>query len=80
MINRRKFLKASVVAGAGSVFASRLELWRRLRAQIPGGTLPPGDVDKYVLPLVKPPAMPLSKGSNKNKDKFKIAVRQFQQL
>jgi FtsP/CotA-like multicopper oxidase with cupredoxin domain len=48
-------------------------------AQIPGGTLSPGDVDKYVLPLVKPPAMPLSKGSNKNKDKYKIAVRQFTQ-
>ena len=48
-------------------------------AQIPGGTLPPGDVAKYTLPLVKPPAMPLSKGSNKNKDKYKIAVRQFQQ-
>jgi bilirubin oxidase len=53
----------------------------RVRAQeaIPGGTLAPGDVDKYVLPLVKPPAMPLSKGSNKNKDKYRIAVRQFQQ-
>jgi FtsP/CotA-like multicopper oxidase with cupredoxin domain len=29
--------------------------------------------------MVIPPAMPLSKGSNKNKDKYKIAVRQFQQ-
>lgn len=48
-------------------------------AQIAGGDLDPGNVDKYVLPLVKPPAMPLSKGSNKNKDKYKIAVRQFQQ-
>jgi hypothetical protein len=52
---------------------------RRVLAQIPGGTLPPGGVGKYVLPLVKPPAMPLSKGTNKNKDKYKIAVRQFQQ-
>jgi FtsP/CotA-like multicopper oxidase with cupredoxin domain len=51
----------------------------RALAQIPGGTLAPGDVDKYVLPLVKPPAMPLSKGSNKNKDKYNIAVREFTQ-
>ncbi|MGD8538382.1 MAG: multicopper oxidase [Candidatus Aminicenantes bacterium] len=52
----------------------------RVRAQaIDGGTLDPGDVAKYVLPLVKPPAMPLSKGSNKNKDKYRIAVRQFSQ-
>jgi FtsP/CotA-like multicopper oxidase with cupredoxin domain len=36
-------------------------------------------VDKYVLPLVKPPAMPLSKGSSKYKDKYRIAVRQFAQ-
>jgi FtsP/CotA-like multicopper oxidase with cupredoxin domain len=45
--------------------------------QIPGGTLGPADVEKFVLPLVKPPAMP-GKG-NKNKDMYKIAVRQFQQ-
>jgi bilirubin oxidase len=50
-----------------------------VHAQIAGGSLAPGDVDKYVLPLVKPPAMPLSKGSNKNKDMYKIAVRQFTQ-
>jgi FtsP/CotA-like multicopper oxidase with cupredoxin domain len=46
-------------------------------AQIPGGSLDPDEVDKYVLPLVKPPAMPGK--SNKNKDKYKIAVRQFEQ-
>ncbi|HEX6196080.1 MAG TPA: multicopper oxidase [Jiangellaceae bacterium] len=47
--------------------------------QIPGGSLAPGDVGKYATPLVKPPAMPLSKGSNKNKDKYRIGVRQFSQ-
>jgi len=46
---------------------------------IPGGSLLPGDIDKYVLPLIKPPAMPPSKGSNKNKTKYKIGVRQFSQ-
>jgi bilirubin oxidase len=46
-------------------------------AQRAGGDLDPSAVEKYVLPLVKPPAMPGT--SNKNKDKYKIAVREFQQ-
>lgn len=44
---------------------------------IPGGTLAPGDVDKFELELVKPPAMPGA--FRKKKDKYKIAVRQFTQ-
>ena len=46
-------------------------------AQIAGGTLAPGSVTKYEADLIKPPAMPGK--FNKNKDKYKIAVRQFQQ-
>lgn len=46
-------------------------------AQILGGTLDPDDVAKFRLPLVKPPAMPGK--SKKNKDMYKIAVRQFTQ-
>jgi FtsP/CotA-like multicopper oxidase with cupredoxin domain len=50
-------------------------------AQIGGGTLLPGEVDKYVEPLVKPPAMPTRLGQQgpPNVDRYKIAVRQFQQ-
>ncbi len=44
---------------------------------IMGGTLDPSAVPKFVGPLVKPPAMPGK--FNKNKDRDKIAVRQFQQ-
>jgi hypothetical protein len=51
---------------------------RKLWAQIPGGTLLPRDVPKYVTPLVKPPAMPLSR-RRRNGDLYKIAVRQFEQ-
>jgi spore coat protein A len=79
MINRRQFLKLSAVAGASLAVpwkAGPLGV-RRAFAQIPGGTLPPGDVNKFVRPMVKPPAMP---GQVKKKfDKYKIAVRQFQQ-
>jgi len=76
MLTRREFTKLSAL-GAGAMLVP----WnvRSLWAQIPGGTLAPGDVDKFVLPLVKPPAMPLSKGSNKNRDFYKIGVQQFKQ-
>ena len=78
MITRRDFLKLS---GAGTIAlyaATRGKFVLRAQAQIPGGSLPPGDVDKFVLPLVKPPAMPPSKTLN-NQDLYKIAVRQFTQ-
>jgi FtsP/CotA-like multicopper oxidase with cupredoxin domain len=79
MITRRHFIKLAGATGAYLYLSSKFGGISRVFAQIPGGTLPPGDVAKYALPLVKPPAMPSSRGSNKNKDKYKIAVRQFQQ-
>jgi len=77
--SRRGFLKGSAALAGAYWLGPNLMFGGRAMAQIPGGTLAPGDVDKYVLPLVKPPAMPLSKGSNRNKDKYNIAVRQFSQ-
>ncbi|MGA7270351.1 MAG: bilirubin oxidase, partial [Acidimicrobiia bacterium] len=78
-VSRRTFVK---LAGAGVavlyVQGATGGLFEVARAQIPGGTLAPGDVDKFVLPLVKPPAMPPSKTLNKG-DLYKIAVRQFSQ-
>jgi FtsP/CotA-like multicopper oxidase with cupredoxin domain len=78
-ISRRGFIKAAGAVGAAYWFGPQLMVGGKAYAQIPGGTLLPGDVGKYVLPLVKPPAMPPSKGSNKNKDKYRIAMRQFTQ-
>jgi spore coat protein A, manganese oxidase len=77
MVSRREFLKISAAMGGGLFLSTRGRFLQRAFAQIPGGTLDPGDVDKFTLPLVKPPAMPGK--SNKNKDKYKIAVRQFNQ-
>jgi len=77
LLTRRQLLKAGAAAGVGMLFLG----WRGGKpvfAQIPGGTLPPGAVPKFVLPLVKPPAMPPTL-SHKNKDMYRIAVRQFQQ-
>jgi len=76
-LTRRGFLHTTAAAGAAYWLGPKLMLGGRAVAQIPGGTLPPGDVIKYALPLIKPPAMPGK--SNKNRDKYKIAVRQFQQ-
>jgi spore coat protein A len=80
MISRRQFFKLTAAAGIGAATSG---LWvpataRRAFAQIAGGDLAPGDVDKFVLPLVKPPAMPPSKTLAKQ-DLYKIAVRQFRQ-
>jgi spore coat protein A len=78
MTSRRDFLKISAATGGGLFLATRGRFLQHALAQIPGGTLSPDDVDKYTLPLVKPPAMPPSKTLN-NQDLYKIAVRQFQQ-
>ena len=76
MITRREFLKLSA-ASAGALAALRYKMLRAW-AQIPGGSLNPGDVTKYAMPLVIPPAMPMQSKSKKF-DFYKIAVRQFQQ-
>jgi bilirubin oxidase len=72
-----------VGTGAGLV------LWRfgatgwAVAAPIPGGTLDPTSIPKYLTPLVIPPAMPrtakLSQQGGKSVDYYEIAVRQFQQ-
>jgi spore coat protein A len=78
MLSRRHLLKGTTAAAATYWLGPNLMLRGRALAQIPGGTLAPGDVDKFELPLVKPPAMPPSKTLN-NIDQYKIAVRQFTQ-
>ncbi|MCA9216113.1 MAG: hypothetical protein KDB27_23760, partial [Planctomycetales bacterium] len=77
MKTRRQFLQYSGSVGGGLWLSSKLQLPQSVFAQAPEGTLDPTGIPKYVMPLVKPPAMPGR--SNKNKDKYKIAVRQFRQ-
>lgn len=58
MIPRRSFLKLTG-AGLAAFFASANgKFIQRALAQIPGGTLSPLDVPKYVTPLLIPPVMP----------------------
>lgn len=76
-ISRRELLKATGAFSAAYWLGPKLIFGRNAYAQIPGGTLDPLSVNKFVEPLVKPPVMPGS--FKKNKAKYKIAVRQFQQ-
>jgi spore coat protein A, manganese oxidase len=55
----------------------------RAVAQIPGGTLDPGDVPKFMTPLLVPPVMPtagtVKARGGQNIDYYEISVRQFGQ-
>ncbi len=79
MLTRRQLLRLGAVAGIGASLPLR---WKSPKAfaAIPGGTLDPTTVSKYVTPLVIPPAMP-SVGAIQHKaiDYYEIAVRQFLQ-
>jgi bilirubin oxidase len=77
MATRRRFLKLAT-GGVGICLTSKWGFWPRVLAQIPGGTLPPEVISKFVAPLLIPPAMPLA-GSSPTTDYYAIAVRQFAQ-
>jgi spore coat protein A len=77
MATRRRFLKLTT-GGAGLYLTSKFGFWPRALAQIPGGTLPPDVIQKFVTPLLIPPALPLA-GSSPTTDYYAIAVRQFAQ-
>ena len=79
MTSRRDFIK--FVAGTGFVlFAHGTAGVRRALAAIPGGTLHPGSVTKYLTPLLIPPVMPKApSGQGKvgpGVDYYEIAYRQ----
>jgi spore coat protein A len=76
MSSRRDFLKLSALA-AGSLLLPR-SASRAWAAPLPGGTLPPDSIAKYVAPLVIPPAMPLTSLAD-GVHFYDIAVRQFPQ-
>ena len=63
----------SVAAGVVLLVSSAIA------APLPGGTLDPLAIPKYVQPLVIPPEMPKSADANVPAADYNIAVRQFQQ-
>jgi spore coat protein A, manganese oxidase len=83
MASRRLFITQLSAGGFGLFAWSRMGGSHTLLAQIPGGTLHPGAVTKYLAPLLIPPAMPRAgkviRQGAKNIDYYEIAVRQFAQ-
>jgi FtsP/CotA-like multicopper oxidase with cupredoxin domain len=83
MISRRDFLKLSGAGILSLYTASRGKFTLRAQAAIPGGTLDPGDVTKYVTPLLIPPVMPragtIRLPGGKPADYYEISMRQISQ-
>jgi FtsP/CotA-like multicopper oxidase with cupredoxin domain len=87
MLTRRQFLTATAAAGGFLVLPKGI-MARRASASaasdpVPGGSLDPRSIAKFVTPLVIPPVMPRSGTKTlrggKNADWYRIAVRQFDQ-
>jgi FtsP/CotA-like multicopper oxidase with cupredoxin domain len=84
-MSRRDFLRIGGGAGAGLVFIGRIggQLFQVPVAAgaIPGGSLDPTKVPKFVTPLLIPPVMPragtLTMPGGKPGDYYEISVRQF---
>lgn len=79
MPTRRDFLTKGTFAGASLLLPWEFGGQEAL-ASIPGGSLDPNTIAKYVTPLVIPPAMPpVSTILGNTTDYYEIAVRQFTQ-
>jgi spore coat protein A, manganese oxidase len=83
MISRRDFLKLTGAGVLSLYTATRGKFTLRARAQIPGGTLDPSDVSKFVSPMLIPPVMPraatITQRGGKPIDYYEISMRQFEQ-
>ena len=83
MKTRREFIKTVGAAGAATLFPWQPIVRRACAAALPGGTLDPASLPKYVTPLVIPPVMPrtgvLPQRRGRSISYYEIAVRQFQQ-
>jgi spore coat protein A len=83
MPTRRSFLKLTGATTLAWYVASQTGWLERAMAAIPGGTLDPAQVDKYVTPLLIPPVMPraatITMPGGKPGDYYEISMRQLSQ-
>ncbi|HET9909484.1 MAG TPA: multicopper oxidase [Anaerolineales bacterium] len=83
MISRRDFLKLSAAGTLSLYMTSRGKFLLKAQAQIPGGTLDPLSVPKYVTPLLVPPVMPRAETirlpGGKPADYYEISMKQISQ-
>ena len=82
-ITRRQLLKYGAGGGAALFVPWSIGTQAAVAAPFSTPTLPGGDIPKYQLPLVIPPAMPrtsrITLRGGQNADYYEIAVRQFSQ-
>jgi FtsP/CotA-like multicopper oxidase with cupredoxin domain len=84
-ISRRTFIAWVGGAGAGFYLFGRLPGTSApvALAQVPGGTLDPNEIAKFVTPMLVPPVMPraavITAPGGKPVDYYEISMRQFQQ-
>lgn len=83
MISRREFLKLASASTLGLFITTRFGPPKLVHGQaIPGGTLDPPSVAKFVTPLLIPPVMPRAgtiKQKGKPVDYYEISMRQITQ-
>jgi FtsP/CotA-like multicopper oxidase with cupredoxin domain len=83
VLTRRSFLRISGASTLGLFVATRAGWVPRAVAQIPGGSLDPEGIPKFVTPLLIPPVMPragtINQRGGKPIDYYEISVRQFDQ-
>jgi FtsP/CotA-like multicopper oxidase with cupredoxin domain len=83
MLTRRSFLRLTGTSTIALYVATQAGWMERAAAEIPGGSLDPADVDKYVTPLLIPPVMPragtIIMPGGKPADYYEISMRQFSQ-
>ncbi|HET9672067.1 MAG TPA: multicopper oxidase [Actinomycetota bacterium] len=83
MLTRRDFLKLTGGSTLGWYVASQGGWIPRAIASIPGGTLDPTDIPKFVTPLLIPPVMPragtIPRPGGQPIDSYEISMRQLSQ-
>src|SRR4029079_14772721 len=79
MATRRDFLKAGTLGGSGLFLASKFGFIERAFTQaVPGGSLDPYSIQRFVTPLFVPPVMPRTSAAG-SVDYYEIAARQTRQ-
>ena len=79
MATRRDFLKAGTLGGSGLYLASKFGFIQRAFSQaVPGGSLDPFGIPRFITPLYIPPAMPPTSTAGAV-DYYEIASRQIRQ-
>jgi FtsP/CotA-like multicopper oxidase with cupredoxin domain len=83
MLTRRSFLKLTGASTMAWYVATQTGWMQRAVAQIPGGTLDPGEVPKFQTAMLIPPVMPragtITMPGGKPADYYEISMRQFAQ-